>query len=267
MDIASLIIGIISLIIGIVPFCGIVAVLPAIIGLILGIICICNNKKEKKGKAVAGTIMSGIAIILTMLWIIISVITAPKNGQQTNSNYTNESIQNKQIEEEAKKAEKEEQQRKEQEEKEEQERKEQEEKEEQERKEQEEKEEQERKKQEEIQNFKDSCDSYTYEQLARNPDKVKGKNVKVTGEVIQVVNNNTSTELRVNITKNEAYSVTSYSDTIYVVYTPKAGEDKILEDDIITIYGISEGDTSYTSSLNIKITLPKINAKYIEIDE
>ena len=256
MDIASLIIGIISLIIGIVPFCGIVAVLPAIIGLILGIICICNNKKEKKGKAVAGTIMSGIAIILTMLWIIISVITAPKNGQQTNSNYTNESIQNKQIEEEAKKAEKEEQQRKEQEEKEEQER-----------KEQEEKEEQERKKQEEIQNFKDSCDSYTYEQLARNPDKVKGKNVKVTGEVIQVVNNNTSTELRVNITKNEAYSVTSYSDTIYVVYTPKAGEDKILEDDIITIYGISEGDTSYTSSLNIKITLPKINAKYIEIDE
>lgn len=114
--------------------------------------------------------------------------------------------------------------------------------------------------------FKESCQTYTFEQIARNPDNFKGTNVKLIGEVIQVMSDSYSTNLRVNITKTGTYS-TYYTDTIYVVYCPKAGEDKILEDDIITIYGTSQGDCSYTTVLGSTVTLPNIKAEYITINK
>lgn len=110
--------------------------------------------------------------------------------------------------------------------------------------------------------FIESCNEYTYEQIARNPDNFKGTNVKITGEVIQVMEDSTSTNLRVNITNSGNY----YTDTIYVVYHPEIGEDKILENDIITIYGTSQGDCSYTTVLGATVTLPNILAKYIIIN-
>jgi hypothetical protein len=112
--------------------------------------------------------------------------------------------------------------------------------------------------------YKDECIEKSYEELARNPDNVKGTKVKVTGEVIQVTEYNNKTELRVNITKEE-YGY--YTDTIYVTYVPKNGEDKILENDIITIYGTAKGDYSYTSIMGAKVTLPKIDADFIEINK
>lgn len=127
------------------------------------------------------------------------------------------------------------------------------------------KEAEEKAKAEEEQNFKASCNTYTFEQMARNPDNFKGTNVKLTGEVIQALYGTNSVDLRVNITKKGNYS-TYYTDTIYVTYKTAPGEDKILEDDIITIYGTSMGDYSYTSTMGAKITLPLISAKYITIN-
>ena len=75
----------------------------------------------------------------------------------------------------------------------------------------------------------------------------------------------TSVDLRVNITKEGTYT-TYYKDTVYVKYYPEEGEDKILEDDIITLYGIAQGDYTYTSALGTPITLPYIYGKYIEIN-
>ena len=57
-----------------------------------------------------------------------------------------------------------------------------------------------------------------------------------------------------------------YTDTIYVVYYPEEGEDKILEDDIITIWGTSQGDYTYTSTIGASVTLPLIFAEYVSID-
>ena len=68
---------------------------------------------------------------------------------------------------------------------------------------------------------------------------MKGKPVKVTGEVIQSMKSTygNSVTLRVNITKWGTYS-TYYKDTVYVTYTyPDSSAERILEDDIITIYG------------------------------
>ena len=135
-------------------------------------------------------------------------------------------------------------------------------KEEEQRKEQEEKE----KKEKEEREFKESCQAYTFEEIARNPVNFKGTHVKVTGEVVQVIQDSNSTNLRVNITKKGTYS-TYYTDTIYVVYHQEYGEDKILENDIVTIYGISQGDSSYTTVLGSNITLPNIKAEYITIEK
>ena len=120
-------------------------------------------------------------------------------------------------------------------------------------------------KEQEEQEFKASCQTYTYEQMARNPENFKGTNVKVTGEVIQALYGSEGIDLRVNITKEGNYA-TYYTDTIYVVYYPEEGEDKILEDDIITIYGTAQGDYTYTSTLGGPITLPLVYGKYIEIN-
>lgn len=121
------------------------------------------------------------------------------------------------------------------------------------------------KKEKEETDFKASCQAYTFEQMARNPDNFKGTNVKLTGEVIQALYGSYSVDLRVNITKKGTYS-TYYTDTVYITYTPEEGENKILEDDIITIYGTSGGDYSYTSTMGAPVTLPLIYGKYIEIN-
>lgn len=121
------------------------------------------------------------------------------------------------------------------------------------------------KKEQEEKEFKASCQTYTFEQMARNPDNFKGTNVKITGEVVQVIEGLYSNGLRVNITPKGAYS-TYYTDTIYVNYVPEKGEDKILEDDIITIYGTAQGDYSYTSTLGAIVTLPFVYGKYITIE-
>lgn len=118
-------------------------------------------------------------------------------------------------------------------------------------------------KQEKEKQFKKECEEYTFEQLARNPDKVRDKKVKVTGEVIQVSEGIYTNGLRVNITKNE---YDWYEDTIYVTYVPEEGKDKILEDDIITVWGTAEGEYSYTSVMGATVTLPYISAEYLEIE-
>lgn len=122
------------------------------------------------------------------------------------------------------------------------------------------------KKEKEEQDFKASCKNYTFEQIARNPENFKGTNVKLTGEVVQALYNSSSVDLRINITKNGTYT-TYYTDTIYAIYDFKKGEDKILENDIVTIYGIAQGDYSYISTIGSKITLPLINVKHITIEK
>lgn len=82
MGIAALILGIISIIVGFVPFCGAIALLPAIIGLILGIVeIVLKSKAQKpKGLGIAGTILSGLAIVVIIFWVFVfgSVVSTPE---------------------------------------------------------------------------------------------------------------------------------------------------------------------------------------------
>ena len=116
---------------------------------------------------------------------------------------------------------------------------------------------------EEKASFKASCQPYSYEEVSRNPDNYKGLPVVFRGKVVQVLESSysSSIELRVNVTEGE-YGW--WDDTIYVIYSLPSGSARILDDDIITIYGTLDGLKSYTAVLGNKITLPKVNAKYIE---
>lgn len=73
MGVAALVLGIISVVIGFVPFCGMIAFIPAIVGLILGIVDIVKKNKanEPKGMAIAGTVLSAIAILIIIYWVFI----------------------------------------------------------------------------------------------------------------------------------------------------------------------------------------------------
>lgn len=119
--------------------------------------------------------------------------------------------------------------------------------------------------------YKKSCEALDYKTLARNPDKYKGNNYKFTGKVIQVMeyNSSESVHIRVNVTKeiNEYNDFVNWKDTIYAVVKIPKGEDRILEDDIITFWGTCEGEYTYTSVLGSSVTLPKIDIEYYKLSE
>lgn len=115
----------------------------------------------------------------------------------------------------------------------------------------------------EVSDYKNSCGTYSYKEIARNPDTYSGKNAKFTGKVIQVMNDYSGVVLRVSVTKDE-YGI--WNDVVYVTYTyPESSSPKILENDIITMYGELSGSETYTSTLGASITIPAFDAKYIDI--
>lgn len=111
--------------------------------------------------------------------------------------------------------------------------------------------------------YKEQCAAYKYKTIARNPNDYKGKQAKFTGKVVQIEEVWGSSVLRVNVTKDE-YG--AWDDTIYVEYTPKSeGESRILENDVITMYGKLDGIKSYTTVLGSEVSIPYLKAQYIDI--
>lgn len=92
----------------------------------------------------------------------------------------------------------------------------------------------------------------TYNQLARTPDDYLAKKVKFTGKVIQVMEGDTETQIRLAV--NNDY------DNILYCGVPKTltNNNRILENDTITVYGLSLGLLSYQSTMGGNITIPAI---------
>ena len=114
-------------------------------------------------------------------------------------------------------------------------------------------------------NYKD----ISYSALSRNPDDYKTECIHFKGEVIQVLEDfdTKQAQLRVN-TKLSDYSYIEnsyYDDTIYVYVYNYDKNNRILEDDIIDIYGISEGILTYESIMGANISIPSMTALEYEI--
>lgn len=109
--------------------------------------------------------------------------------------------------------------------------------------------------------FKQGCKTYTYDEIARNPDNYMLQAAKFRGKVIQVIEDGDDVTMRLNITKGRY----SWSDTIYVQYSrTDSSESRILEDDIITVYGLMMGTVTYQSALRGPITIPAMLCAYID---
>ena len=98
-----------------------------------------------------------------------------------------------------------------------------------------------------------------YPQLKKNPDRYKGEYVKYKGKILQILEGDNVTNIRLAVTPNSyGYDV---NDVIFIEY---AGYTDYVDDDIITVYGEIYGSYSYKSQAGFDISLPGLIAKEFE---
>ncbi len=66
--IASLVLGIVGLLLAIIPIVGVISWILAPLGLILGFVAL--NKPGGRGMAIGGLITSGLALLVCILWVV-----------------------------------------------------------------------------------------------------------------------------------------------------------------------------------------------------
>lgn len=105
----------------------------------------------------------------------------------------------------------------------------------------------------------------SYIQLARNPDNYKGQKVKFEGEVLQVMEVGKENQIRLAVHKNQ-YGEYGPDEVLYCGYDPSIISYRLLERDIITIYGTANGLFSYEAVSGATITLPAVWIDKIELE-
>lgn len=99
-----------------------------------------------------------------------------------------------------------------------------------------------------------------YDSLARNTEKYVGELVYYKGQVVQVMEmGGLKVVLRVNVTE-QPFGL--WDDTIWVNYEGP----RVLEDDIVHIWGEVVGRRTYTAVLGNEITIPEITAVILELE-
>ncbi|MFC0232706.1 transcriptional regulator [Vagococcus entomophilus] len=99
----------------------------------------------------------------------------------------------------------------------------------------------------------------TYDNLARTPNQYEGEYFKLTGKVLQVLEADSETQMRLAVDGD-------YDHVIYTRISKFSMESRILENDQITIYAQSLGLVSYSSTLGGKITIPDSETYYYEMN-
>ena len=105
--------------------------------------------------------------------------------------------------------------------------------------------------------FMNSCYEVEYTELARYPEKYEGEHIKISGQVVQVMENGNYCEYRISTDGN-------YGDVVYCIFVRENDDGRLLEDDYVTIYGLGQGLITYESTLGLNITIPQIRITAIE---
>ncbi|MCM1276888.1 MAG: hypothetical protein NC299_16250 [Lachnospiraceae bacterium] len=110
----------------------------------------------------------------------------------------------------------------------------------------------------------------TYQQLARSTNGMEGEFVKFKGEVIQVLEKYEDGYefyvVMMNITYHGDEYFSYYSDTVMVCIIKDFIDVRPLVDDIITVWGVSSGLTSYQSILGDIRTEPCVVASKVQFN-
>lgn len=115
-----------------------------------------------------------------------------------------------------------------------------------------------------------SCVDVPYNDLARNPDNYKGKKIKVTIEISQVMTGGWFTEsgyrgyedYELNFDDNATYLKKEW----YISYELQDNDTRILEDDVVTFYGEFNGTEEMERALtHTSDYVPNLTAQYYDI--
>lgn len=117
--------------------------------------------------------------------------------------------------------------------------------------------------------YKAECQTVDYKELCRYPEKYEGTKVTLTVQVKQIIDANFSGSEKAwrAYTDNDGYKF--YMDDEYYMLDKRGGDAvKILEDDVITVYGEFTGLEKITRALTSTTDeLPRIEVKYADLVE
>jgi hypothetical protein len=99
----------------------------------------------------------------------------------------------------------------------------------------------------------------SYKQLEKDPSSYMKVPAVFTGKVVQILESNGIGIIRLAVTKD------SFGDwdTGSIVYVQYAGHNDVVDDDVVTVYGLLAGPQTYTSQANFQITVPSMLACFV----
>lgn len=117
--------------------------------------------------------------------------------------------------------------------------------------------------------YRAECETVKYKDLCRYPDQYAGKKITITGKVQQIMDANwlsSDKAWRVQ-TDNDDYGY-YLDDEYYAIDKRPSDAIKVLQDDIVVIYGEFTGMTNVTRALtNTTDEIPCIDVAYVDIVE
>lgn len=111
---------------------------------------------------------------------------------------------------------------------------------------------------EELAEKKANAEPIEFKQLEKNPDRYTGEYVKYTGEIVQIIESDDYTNIRLAVTK-DSYGY-SYDEIIFIQYD---GLTEFVEEDVVTVYGTVYGSHDYTSQAGYELSIPGVLADEI----
>ncbi|EPN3647546.1 hypothetical protein ACTX12_001224 [Enterococcus faecium] len=98
----------------------------------------------------------------------------------------------------------------------------------------------------------------TYDTLTRTPDKHIGNKVTLSGEIVQVIEGDDASQYRMAVDQD-------YDKMVLIEVPTDQLSSRILENDLITIYGTSQGTIDYESTIGGTNTVPAITVDKFEV--
>ncbi|MDT2434953.1 hypothetical protein [Enterococcus avium] len=107
-------------------------------------------------------------------------------------------------------------------------------------------------------NITDYNTGVTYDNLARNPEDTEGQKVTLSGEIAQVIEDEDFSQYRLAIDGD-------YDKMVLIQIPKELLTSRVLENDLITVYGESLGTIDYESTMGGQITIPAVNVDKFEV--
>ncbi|MEB4785583.1 hypothetical protein OZ002_02245 [Enterococcus sp. E4-150] len=98
----------------------------------------------------------------------------------------------------------------------------------------------------------------TYDTLTRTPDEHIGNKVTLSGEIVQVIEGDDASQYLMAVDQD-------YDKMVLIEVPTDQLSSRILENDLITIYGVSQGTIDYESTIGGTNTVPAITVDKFEV--